>query len=166
MNYNIFQIANEIFNREPQQPKSIQLILNLNEYDCSIIFEILVLFLLEGILIKYDNDELNELFLMNEENLYNKIYYKFRQYFNSIGFNIKLNITKIKPLNYKKELSFYKEKTYPLEISTLLLINNDNNQEIYIEYFPEVQLKSELLENYYVILKTDKYSLEINFSFL
>ena len=162
MNFNIIQIADEIFNKNPQQPNSIQLI--IQNVDISIIFEILVLFLFQGIIIKYDNYELNDLFFLDDKDkLYDKIYYKFSEYFNSIGFRIKLNIIDLIPLNYKNKLVFY-DKIYPLEFTILLLINYNNNIEnIYIDYIPG--LISEKLENYYLIIKTNKYSLQINFSY-
>ena len=165
MSSNIFDISQQIFNNPPQSPKSIQIL--LDEADNNTIFELLVLFLLEGISTKFTNSDLLNLDNLSEEQLYDKIYFKFHEYLISIGFNIFLKINKLKPLNFQKIVSYFPDKSYNFDFCTLFLFKKQNqgntNEEIYIEYMPT--LKSDSLLDYILIISTKKFMLEIKFDF-
>ena len=166
MSSNIFSIASEIFSNQAQDPKSIQFI--LDQVDYNTIFELLVLFLLEGISIKFDNNDLLNFNNLTKEQLYDKIYFKFREYFISLGFNIYLNIKKFEKLNFRNSFTFFPEKLYTLELCTLFLYKSLGTDEtpgtqIFIEYNPTLTSKN--LQDYILIIPTTKYLLEIRFDF-
>ena len=162
MTSNIFSIANKIFSKPPQLPKSIQFI--LEEANLNTIFELLVLFLLEGISIKFTNEDLQKLDDLDDEQLYDKVYFKFREYFVSMGFNIFLKIMERQKLNYRKYLTFFPDKEYNVDLCTFIRMeNNVNDHQVFFEYVPA--LKSPDLKDYMLIISTGKYMLNITFDF-
>ncbi len=156
---NILDIAEKIFLNQPKPSCSIQLL--LDEADNNTIFEVLVLFLLKGISIKFN--DLN----VSREKVYNHIYSQFNEYFHSFGFNINLNITEYKPLTFSKKLYFCPSEEFNLDMCMLYKVYIDN-KEIYIDYNSEIV--TDLLKNFILVIlmknqNGEKYLVNVAFNF-
>lgn len=160
MGTNIFEIAEKIFLDSPKPKQSIQL--ELDNSDNNTVFELLVLFIMEGITVKYDNEDFDKLNNLDDNELYDKIYFKFREYLQSIGFNIVLKINPFENLHFSNTPSFYPSKKYDINFCTFIVKKHENNH-IFLEY-NEV-LKSIDLKDYILIIPLNKYLLQISFDF-
>lgn len=76
-------LAQQLFTNPPKETNSCQLI--LDQADSEYIFELLINVLIEGIKVLYGVDA-------SLDQVTDTIYHKLREYFHSIGFNVKLEI--------------------------------------------------------------------------
>ena len=159
---NISEIAKNIFTKEPQQTGSIQL--ELEKSDLNNLFEILTLILLEGITIKYGEDtDLTYLNDLNTRQINDNFFLKFKEYFNSFGFDINMEIkTEIPQLNSSKKL-LYDNKNYNFNMCTLYKTQTVEDKVYFSYYHPF--LKIEILNNTSLNIITKKYLLSISFDF-
>jgi len=161
----IFEIAQEIFTTDFKTPQSIQFF--IDTVDNNILFEILTLFLLEGIKIKVFNNQdvdFTELDDIDKDKIIESIYV-LKPYFYSIGFNFNVKLIDCDKINLKfeKKLSFYSIKEYKYDLCTIYKdkTNNSENNNVMVYYNPFIQAPD--LKYLYLYLNTERYVLEITF---
>ncbi len=157
---NIADIASTIFKSDPLESCSIQFI--LDNIDINSLFEILTLVLLEGIKIKYDNTDLSILDDLTETQIYDTFFFQFNEYFNSFGFNIKLNIKTEIPRVISSNKLVYNNEEYNFNMCTLFKEYYDD--KTYCFYYNPL-IESDSLKKLSLNILTKKYMLEIIFDF-
>jgi hypothetical protein len=148
----IFSIAEVIFNNEPYGPRTIELSLEENT-DTPTLFEILSLFLLEGIEILIKRGKIDSAKLDVEDKV-REYCQLLNKYMRSIGFDITRNIQiDDGKIEMKDSLSFETRKNYIFKVNALY------QDEIYRPYITDTGLLTDLV----LCISTGKYILKISF---
>lgn len=149
---NIYNIAQQIFNQEPQGVNSIQIDI-INNVNPAILFEILSILMCECLEIKLPN------ILRNNHNI-SQFILNIKQYFHSFGMNFDYKLINIREHggDFRHSLVYQTNRSYIFEVKTEFLY-----YDLLIPYEPDIHITNEL-NNFKLLIKIREQIYQITFN--
>ena len=150
---NIYNIAQQIFSQEPQEPDSIHLEL-VEESDTSILFEILSILLIECV-------ELQLPKILRHDKSIDTFIIKLKQYFQSFGFDLTYDRVEQYNQEFKNYFVFQPNKLYNISRVRTEFINHNHTYM----YIPGLH-NTDNLKNFKLCVKINNNIYKLSFKFL
>jgi hypothetical protein len=152
---NVLEIAQKIFERDAGMPNSIRL--EIERLDNNILYEVLSLFLMEGIDMKYQSS-IKNIDRLPKELLEAKMIKDLRNYFKSFGFDFDVEIgdsSNYEQVKFVNTPIYFDKKTYCFESASMFLER----------YYNPFKTKATELKDLKLLLRVGKYVFEVTFKY-